>query len=454
MIAVFLGPTLAAAEAKRIADGLYLGPVSQGDVYRVSRQRPDAIAIVDGYFDRVPAVWHKEILWALASGIRVFGSSSMGALRAAELERFGMVGVGRIFESFRSGELEDDDEVALVHAAAEDGYRPLSEAMVNVRATLRAAEQAGVLAPAYRPALERAMKALHYADRRYPTMLAIAATEHLAPRHELDALAEWLPSGRVDQKAEDAIVMLRRVTQVLATGEPIAPVRFAGTEFAYTAVFDELRRTAGAFGPNETHPAPVFTPSVLDEARLAPDWERFYWHGLSRSLALDEAERLGIEVNEEHLFEAIVEFRRRRNLLEPADLEAWLAANELTHAEFIRLMDAETRVGIVRKTLEVRVQSEIADSLRVADRFAALRERAAEKHAIVEAVDANPPAPDVYQAALDRYGGGGAACNSLEVARLAAARGFAATDAFLRAVLIEDLYRRSTNERGDGTGSV
>src|SRR6185437_13385815 len=103
-----LGPTLPLADARAELDAVYLPPVAQGDVYRVTRLQPDAIGIVDGYFDRVPAVWHKEILWAMSCGIPVFGSASMGALRAAELAAFGMEGVGAIFEAYRDGVIEAD----------------------------------------------------------------------------------------------------------------------------------------------------------------------------------------------------------------------------------------------------------------------------------------------------------------------------------------------------------
>src|SRR5437763_12688169 len=124
-IYVFTGPTLSADEGRAELDAVYLPPVSQGDLYRVARRSPQAIGIVDGYFERVPAVWHKEILWALTRGIHVYGSASMGALRAAELDVFGMVGVGEIFEAYRDGVLEDDDEVAVAHAYAEAGFRPV-----------------------------------------------------------------------------------------------------------------------------------------------------------------------------------------------------------------------------------------------------------------------------------------------------------------------------------------
>lgn len=450
-VVVFLGPTLPVDEAKRIVDGVYLGPVSQGDVYRASRQRPDAIAIVDGYFNQVPAVWHKEILWALASGIRVFGSSSMGALRAAELEHFGMVGVGKIFEAFRSGELEDDDEVALLHASVEDGYLPITEAMVNVRATLLEAERQGVLRPASRVVLEETMKRLNYTSRCYQTMVALAAESHAVDPEELEVFVRWLPTGRVDQKAADAIHMLQCVKQALSSAEPPSPVQF---DFAYTAVFDELRRTAGSFDASgEGSGTAVFTGAVLDEARLAPDWERHYWQGLSRRLALQEAQRYGLKVDEQVLFEAIVQFRRRRNLLAPADLDSWLVENHLTRAEFVRLMETDAKVGAIRKVLEVGVQEEILDSLRLESRYAELAERAIRKRAILEAVDANPPSPEVYEAALASYFEENVGCGSAKLPGLAAARGFANADALLRTVLVEHIYQQSTGDRGDDTHS-
>ncbi len=99
---VFAGPTISRDEvARRQPTSICLPPVAQGDVYRVAQGRPGAIGIIDGYFEGALSVWHKEILWAMAEGIHVFGSASMGALRAAELHAFGMRGVGPIFEAYR-----------------------------------------------------------------------------------------------------------------------------------------------------------------------------------------------------------------------------------------------------------------------------------------------------------------------------------------------------------------
>ena len=112
---VFLGPTLAADRARAELDAVCLPPVSEGDIYRLWGRRPRAIGIVDGYFERVPAVWHKEIMWIMERGVHVFGAASMGALRAVELDSFGMRGVGWVYQQFRDGMLDRDDEVAVKH---------------------------------------------------------------------------------------------------------------------------------------------------------------------------------------------------------------------------------------------------------------------------------------------------------------------------------------------------
>jgi hypothetical protein len=217
-IIFFLGPTtLAVADARELLDAEYRPPVSRGDVYRAALEQPYAIGIVDGYFRNSPAVWHKEILWTMNRGIHVFGSASMGALRAAELADFGMVGVGQIFQQFRAGMLEDDDEVAVIHGPSELNYLAASEAMVNVRATLGAARAAGVLAKDEAAGLEGIAKSLFYPDRCYPRILEAALASGMDGLR-LAAFREWLPSGRVDQKRCDAIAMLQAIGELAARG--------------------------------------------------------------------------------------------------------------------------------------------------------------------------------------------------------------------------------------------
>ncbi len=98
---VFLGPSLPRAEAKRLApSATFWPPARQGDVFRALDRRPRAIALIDGVFEGAPSVWHHELRAALAAGVTVFGASSMGALRAAELRDEGMIGVGQVYEQY------------------------------------------------------------------------------------------------------------------------------------------------------------------------------------------------------------------------------------------------------------------------------------------------------------------------------------------------------------------
>jgi len=130
---IFSGPSLPRASVES-AGFDWRPPVRRGDVAALLADRPAAIGIVDGVFETEPTVWHDEILDALALGIPVYGASSIGALRAAELDSFGMIGVGTVYAAYRDGVIEDDDEVALLHAPAELQFRPLTVPMINIRA--------------------------------------------------------------------------------------------------------------------------------------------------------------------------------------------------------------------------------------------------------------------------------------------------------------------------------
>ncbi len=239
---VFTGPTLPPKEARAALDAVYLPPVSEGDVYRASLEGPLAIGIVDGYFENVPSVWHKEILWAMSRGIHVFGSASMGALRAAELAPFGMEGVGAVFEAYRDGWIEDDDEVAVTHGPMELGYPVLSEAMVNIRRTLEDAVAANVIGEATRRELIAIAKGLFYRDRAYPHIIRRAHHEGLDSR-ELDGLLDWLPRGKVDQKRDDALLMLSVMRERLAEGLEPKRVSYG---FEHTTIWEIGSRRARA----------------------------------------------------------------------------------------------------------------------------------------------------------------------------------------------------------------
>ena len=294
---VFTGPTISQTEASRELEAVYLAPAAEGDVYRVTLQAPKAIGIIDGYFQSKPTVRHKEILWAMSRGIHVFGSASIGALRAAELAAFGMEGVGNIFERFRDGVLEDDDEVAIAHGPAEVGFVAASEAMVNIRETLTKAERLCVISREVRAELEKIGKELFYPDRAYQVILR-CASERGVPGAELARLRQWLPQNHVNLKREDALAMLRLMRRRLAEGLGRKSVSY---HFEYTAIWESARRQSGKLRfDSNTQPSVAHFEGILDELRLDRDrYEQHSVFALERLLAIRESERLGMIVSDD-----------------------------------------------------------------------------------------------------------------------------------------------------------
>jgi len=213
---IFAGPSF--PPAVRPADPAleWRPPVKQGEVYQAALTHPAIIGIIDGYFEVTPTCWHKEILWAMAQGIHVYGSASIGALRAAELCSFGMTGVGRIFAAYRDGILADDDEVAVMHGPEELGYPAVTEAMVNIRATLEQAVAEGIVERWLAFRLADIGKALFYKERSWAAISRLAAAG-LPPRPLAD-LAAWSRRGQVDQKRADALEMVAAIRAHLSAG--------------------------------------------------------------------------------------------------------------------------------------------------------------------------------------------------------------------------------------------
>jgi len=214
-LVAFLGPSLPHDVAREVLPGVVcLPPAAMGDVLgAVNRLRPRAIGLVDGTFLSNMSVFHKEILYAMDQGVWMLGASSMGALRAAECAEFGMIGVGDIFEALASGEIEDDDEVALTHADEESGFRPLSDALVTIRATIAAAARAGLISGAEAEDLVAIQKARWFPERRLSEISRDAAILGI-DGSRCAALNEFTRFSAIDPKRADALSLLSRMTQL------------------------------------------------------------------------------------------------------------------------------------------------------------------------------------------------------------------------------------------------
>lgn len=335
---IFCGPTIDGSEVLKelgaeLGDSEMLPPVSQGDVYRAAVRQPDVIGIIDGYFRSLPAVWHKEILWAMDQGIHVYGAASMGALRAAELEAFGMTGVGEVFEHYRDGVIEDDDEVAVVHGPAETGFRAVSDAMVNIRATLRRAEEQGIILSGTREILEKSAKSLSYEERSYERMIEVAKGR--LPVNERHAFRSWLLGGKVDQKKNDARAMLRVIRERVANGlEP----KEAPFSFERTLHWENLK----TFAADE--PTSASEPDALVLAELRGDEElakRSTYAAVALLLADERARDMGVRLNDSDRQAWTGEFCRRRQLKSANDVVNWLVTAGCSMRHLRRLIDCQ-----------------------------------------------------------------------------------------------------------------
>jgi hypothetical protein len=233
MKVLFVGPSLPDA-ATLCGEAIHVRPpAAHGDVLAAVRQGAVAIGIVDGNFEHVAPVWHKEILHALDQGVAVFGAASMGALRAAECDTFGMRGVGRIYTDYACGRRIDDADVALLHGPAELGYPALSLPLVNVDATLDRLETVD------KPALlkfRHAAASLFYKDRTWSAIIEAAGRTN-----ERNELLQLLHAASVNQKREDALALVRTMMDF----RPQPPAKRGNWSFQATSLWRSVSDQPG-----------------------------------------------------------------------------------------------------------------------------------------------------------------------------------------------------------------
>jgi hypothetical protein len=237
---VYCGPTIGAAEAAGLVPGAVTHPpVRHGDLLRLDPGPGLTVVIIDGVFHEVPSVRHKEILWLLAHDTAVVGAASMGALRAAELYPFGMIGVGGIYRAYRDGTLDGDDEVAV--ALTPGDWQAVSVALADVRAAAAQAAAAGVIDRAEAAALAGRAGTVHYAAR---TWAAIAAAARADLGDAMTRFRRWLDcAAPVPAKLRDAREALRLVAAGTLPAAP--PVTWSAGRWGSCQLQDWLARWRG-----------------------------------------------------------------------------------------------------------------------------------------------------------------------------------------------------------------
>lgn len=168
-IAIFSKLTLKEDEIKDILkEADVFPPIKRGDLMDSKIDSYDIIGIIDGVFLQNSAVAHREILKRLNEGKKIFGASSMGALRASELDTYGMIGVGKIYEYYKNGIITDDDEVAVTFS---EDFHQITFSMINFRIMVQNAIKDGIIHEKDGEDLLKIAKSLYYPLRTFENVL-------------------------------------------------------------------------------------------------------------------------------------------------------------------------------------------------------------------------------------------------------------------------------------------
>ncbi|MDO5852209.1 MAG: TfuA-related McrA-glycine thioamidation protein [Methanobacteriaceae archaeon] len=209
-IIIFSGPSISHDKGKNILKAKYLPPVKRGDIQKIINSEddnPKIIGIIDGVFHQDPAVSHKEILNALDENIMIIGGSSMGALRACELEIYGMIGIGRIFNDYKTGIIESDDDVAV--AFDPKTGKLLSEPLINIYYNLEDALKESIITKKDFNELITIGKNIYYPKRSFEYIFKKSNLDST----KLDNLNNYLKNNYYDMKYLDAIKLLEYIKQ-------------------------------------------------------------------------------------------------------------------------------------------------------------------------------------------------------------------------------------------------
>ncbi|MBQ8018745.1 MAG: TfuA-related McrA-glycine thioamidation protein [Methanobrevibacter sp.] len=209
-IIIYTGLSLPFEEAREILDSnddvevIYKRPIQRGDLSLALKENPDIIGIIDGVFHQNSAVGHKEILKAINEGIKVYGASSMGALRASELDSLGMTGIGYCYKQYATREIESDDDVAVMLDS--ETLEPLSIPLISMKYVFTNAVDKNIISETEKEELLKIAKSEFYPKRNYGATLAKSSLDNDKKTELINFIRE-----SKDIKKEDAKELLETI---------------------------------------------------------------------------------------------------------------------------------------------------------------------------------------------------------------------------------------------------
>jgi hypothetical protein len=355
---VFLGPSLPVEQARQLLDATYLPPIQQGDLLRLLDRQPRHVGIIDGYFETVPAVWHKEILLAMSRGVHVFGAASMGALRAAELHSFGMVGFGKIFQWYRDGAIIADDEVAVRHGPAELGYLPLNQALVDIRDSCGAALRDGVIGAQLADLIVSCARTLPYWERSYDAVASEVRRSGPGNLPGIDGWLEYVTARCTSLKARDAATLLTEMK--ILTAAPWKPKQ-VDFEIEPTIFVERLLNEIALEKASKT----------LNREQPSRDGQEQSINGLKRSMLLrlaarDAARQYGWELSPDEISEQASTLWARIGISDSDAALRWMDRNSVSEQIIRSYLSDELYIDRLMRTYQLEVDRELPEQMLLA----------------------------------------------------------------------------------------
>jgi hypothetical protein len=190
---IFLGPSLSHDKARKIFEADFRGPAKKGDLLRLSSIVDDTtiVGLVDALFlqDYPPSPIEVYQLM-LNKNIILLGAASLGALRAVELEKFGMIGIGKV--TFVEGE-----------------HHLQSEAMIDIRFNLFLAYRRGIINDMTKKTIAKIAKRIYFPYRNYTDILEQTEKQYPTISDDLKSFRSYIIENRQSLKERDTIKLIK-----------------------------------------------------------------------------------------------------------------------------------------------------------------------------------------------------------------------------------------------------
>lgn len=335
---IFSGPTLKKLDAKKILDVKYLPPAKHGDIlHAVFNLKADVIGIIDGHGTNELAVWHKEILIALAKGVKIYGAAGLGAIRAVELSKFGMIGVGKIFSDLKDNILSSDDEIICNYEIKNNEFKRVSESLVNIKATfIKAIEFDLITKKEYEKVIEISRN-LYYPNRTFKNIFD-KLTKNISDTKRLQKLGEFVETNFVDQQNLDALELLKEIKK----NKSIEKDHKFNNKYGgiYSALYHRYRPV---IYKNQKFPLYYISNNVIiNEKNIT----QLKYNAFNRQLSVLFAKVIKVRVNKDEIDKEKDNFQKKIKSKNNRELKLWIEENDLSIDDFNQLIEEE---AIIRK---------------------------------------------------------------------------------------------------------